>query len=85
MAVPKTMETRCRDGSVQERQGIQTLHKYPHPYIFFVCDILLRLYSPRLLGNIFYEKFLWFLALPSLHPSTFLENVFHTCIFKHII
>ena len=27
MAVPKTTETRCRDGSVQERQGIQTLHK----------------------------------------------------------
>ena len=35
MAVPKTIETRCRDGSVQERQGIQTLHKKPHPYIFF--------------------------------------------------
>ena len=26
MAVPKSTETRCRDGSVQERQGIQTLH-----------------------------------------------------------
>ena len=26
---------------------------------------------------------MWFLALPSLHPSTFLENVFHTCI--HLI
>ena len=35
MAVPKTTKTRCRDGSVQERQDIQTLHKYPHPYIFF--------------------------------------------------
>ena len=23
-----------------------------------------------------YTKFLWLLALPSLHPSTFLENVF---------
>jgi len=22
----------------------------------------------------------WFLTLPSLHPSTFLENVFHTCL-----
>ena len=22
---------------------------------------------------------MWFLALPSLHPHTFLENVFHTC------
>ena len=22
---------------------------------------------------------MWFLALPSLHPYTFLENVFHTC------
>ena len=29
MAVPKTTETRCRDGSLQERQGMQTLHKYP--------------------------------------------------------
>ena len=35
MAVSKTTETRCRAGSVQERQGIQALHKYPHPYIFF--------------------------------------------------
>ena len=26
MAVP---ETRCRDGSLQARQGIQRLHKYP--------------------------------------------------------
>ena len=42
MAVPKTTETRCRDGSVQEGQGIQTLHKQPHPCMFnsaktFVC------------------------------------------------
>lgn len=26
-AVPKTTETGCRDGSVQERHGIQRLHK----------------------------------------------------------
>ena len=34
MAVPKTTETRCRDGSVQVRQVIKRLHKQPHPYIF---------------------------------------------------
>ena len=34
MAVPKTIETRCRDGSVQARQVIKGLHKQPHPYIF---------------------------------------------------
>ena len=31
MAVPKTTETRCRDGSVQARQVIKRLHKQPHP------------------------------------------------------
>ena len=57
MAVPKTTETRCRDGSVQERQGIQTLHKYPHPYIFFLYVTSFLDYSPRLLGsNIVYGK-----------------------------
>ena len=35
MAVPKTTETRFRDGSVQARQGIKGLHKQPYPYIFF--------------------------------------------------
>ena len=34
MAVPKTTETRCRDGSVQARQVIKRLNKQPHPYIF---------------------------------------------------
>ena len=34
MTVQKTTETRCRDGSVQERQDIKRLHKQPHPYIF---------------------------------------------------
>ena len=32
MAVPKTTEIRCRDGSVQARQVIKRLHKQPHPY-----------------------------------------------------
>ena len=27
---------------------------------------------------------MWFVALPSLHPYTFLENVFHTCILSTI-
>ena len=38
MAVPKTTETRCRDGSVQARQVIKRLHKQPHPYIFFFLN-----------------------------------------------
>ena len=28
MAVPKTTETRCKDGSVQARHVVQRLHKY---------------------------------------------------------
>ena len=57
MAVLKTTETRCRDGSVQERQGIQTLHKKTHPYIFFLYVTSFLDYSLRLLGNnIVYEK-----------------------------
>ena len=42
MALPKTTETRCRDGSVQARQDIKRLHKQPHPYIFFL-EIFLSL------------------------------------------
>ena len=34
MAVPKTTQTRCRDGSVQARQVIIRLHKQPHPSSF---------------------------------------------------
>ena len=43
MAVPKTTETRCRDGSGQARQVIKRLHKQPHPYIIFinVLEVLL--------------------------------------------
>ena len=35
MAVPKTTETRCRDGSVQARQVIKRLHKQPPSLHFF--------------------------------------------------
>ena len=35
MVVPITTETKRTDGSVQELQGTQTPHNYPHPYIFF--------------------------------------------------
>ena len=42
MAVPKTTETRCRDGSVQARHVIQRLHNQPHPYIFFISEIILQ-------------------------------------------
>ena len=41
MAVPKTTETRCRDGSIQARQVIKRLHKQPHPYIFLLIEIVL--------------------------------------------
>ena len=34
MAVPKTTETRCRDGSVQARRDIKRLHKQPHLSFF---------------------------------------------------
>ena len=36
MAVPKTTETSCRDGSVQARQ-VERLHKQPHECIL-ICD-----------------------------------------------
>ena len=36
MAVPKTTETRCRDGSVQARQVTKRLHKQPNPTSFFL-------------------------------------------------
>ena len=39
MAMPKTTETRCTDGSVQARQVVKRLHKQPHPYIFFLLHI----------------------------------------------
>ena len=35
MAVPKATETRYRYGSVQARQAIKSIHKQPHPDIFF--------------------------------------------------
>ena len=41
MAVPTTTETRYGGGSVQARQGIQGLHKKPHPYIFFFSSATL--------------------------------------------
>ena len=51
MAVPKTTETRRRDGSVQARQVIKRLHKQPHPYIFLFtwnCSVSLAM---RILGT----------------------------------
>ena len=51
MAVPKTTEPRCRDGSVQARQVIKRLHKQPHPYIIFLtlnCSVSLAM---RILGT----------------------------------
>ena len=39
MAVPKTTETRYRDGSVQARQVIERLHKQPHLYTLFYLKL----------------------------------------------
>ena len=52
MAVPKTAETRCRDGSVQARQVIKRLHKQPYPYIFLFYLKLLCEFSYENSGNI---------------------------------
>ena len=38
MTVPKTTETRGRDGSVQARHVIQRLHKLSHPNIFLTLS-----------------------------------------------
>ena len=51
MAVPKATETRYRDGSVQARQVIKSIHKQPHPFFFlyfkFFCE-----YSYEITENI---------------------------------
>ena len=41
MAVPKTTETRYRDGSDQSRQDIQTTQVTPSLHLFFVHTIIL--------------------------------------------
>ena len=41
MTVPKTTETRYRDGSVQERQGIQLYKQVHHIPTFFLDNIFL--------------------------------------------
>ena len=51
MAVPKTTETRCRDGSIQARQVIKRLHKQPHLYIFFYLKLFCE-FSYENSGNI---------------------------------
>jgi len=40
MAVPKTTETRCRDGSVQARQVIKDYTSNPIPMCFFLLEIV---------------------------------------------
>ena len=57
MAVPKTTETGCRDGSVQVRQVIKRLHKQPHPYIFFSYRIPHGIDVPRILIAKLTEQF----------------------------
>ena len=88
MAVPKTTETRCRNGSVQERQGIQTLHKYPHPYIhlLFVCDILLSLFSETIEKQHYEKKdvgmgiFVW-----CLYFLSFLHTLSYTYLYTALL
>ena len=57
MAVPKTTETGCRDGSVQVRQVIKRLHKQPHLYIFFSYRISHGIDVPRILIAKLTEQF----------------------------
>ena len=51
MAVPKTTETRCMNGSVQEKQVINRLHKQSHPYIIFLHLNLFCEFSYEITGN----------------------------------
>ena len=52
MAVPKTTETRCRNGSVQARQLAKDYTSNPIPTSFFILEVLLRVYSYEITGNI---------------------------------
>ena len=52
MAVPKTTETRCRDGSVQARHGIQRLQVTPSLHLFLYHSAS---YATRLLGRAIFE------------------------------
>ena len=54
MAVPKTTETRCRDGSVQGRHVIQDYTTNPIPTSFFISEIILRV----MLQDYWEEQFL---------------------------
>ena len=55
MAVPKTTETRCRDGSVQGRHVIQkTTQLTPSLHLFFISEIILRV----MLHDYWEEQFL---------------------------
>ena len=48
MAVRETTEPRCKDSSVQERWGMQTLHPFLH-LLFYMTSFLG--YALRLLGD----------------------------------
>ena len=83
MAVPKTTQTRYMDGSVQATQKTTQVTPSLH---FFHCFIYTKLFP-----YLFYSKkecrdgvtcvvVSVACTLPSLHPSTFLENVVHTCL-----
>ena len=56
MAVPKTTETGCRDGSVQARQDIKRLHKQLHPYIFLFSHRMALMF-PRIVIAKLTEQF----------------------------
>ena len=51
MVVPKSTETRCRDGSVQAGQVIKRPHKQPHLYIIFYLKLFCE-FSYENSGNI---------------------------------
>ena len=83
MAVPKTTQTRYMDGSVQATQRTTQVTPSLH---FFHCFIRTKLFhtcSVQRIGCRDGDTCVVIsvaCTLPSLHPSTFLENVVHTCL-----
>ena len=57
MAVPKTTETRCRDGSVQARQVIKRLHMQATPSLHLSFFSLHGIDVPRIVLAKLTEQF----------------------------
>ena len=80
MVEPKTTNSKCRDGSMQARQGIQRLQLTP----FFVCDILRDIQGKALFKYEDVEMGLLVVfvhpILPShCYPYTYFLQFWHYC------